>query len=173
MKGLGFDVERPTHAGGTLMSDDKIVDRSTTKTYDLVSSSSEQGAWMIGDTGTYWYDGQTQLSPRGTPPPAGGGQTSPGGQTGTGDSTPPGRRPPVGAPPPHGGNPNNRPSEGPAVPRNTPAGSTQSAAMYAAAYAAQSRYRQRGSGQGRQTTIGAGFGAGTPRTSPVTILGSR
>lgn len=63
-KGLGFQVERPTHAGGSLLSDDKVVDSETGLVYDVILGvDGASPTWTIGNTGTYWFDGQSSATP--------------------------------------------------------------------------------------------------------------
>lgn len=147
LQNLGFQVERPTHAGGTLQSDDKIVNSQTGEVFDLISDvgGPSQG-WTFGASG-YWVNGK----PSDTAPGAAANPTPTG---------------PRGAPPPHNGNPNNAPVVGQAIPR----GSTSSNA-FASARSAQSRIRQQARGTGRSSTILAGFGNNPPRTLPATVLG--
>lgn len=156
LQNLGFKVERPTHAGGTLASDDKIVNSATSEVFDLISDvgGPSQG-WTYGTAG-YWVNG----APSDTP---GGGTVLGGNPNPTG---------PRGASPPHNGNPNNAPVTGYAVPRGTPPGSYDAATSYGAAFRAQSRMRGQARTAGRQSGIFAGFQPGRPLIHPATLLGS-
>jgi hypothetical protein len=153
LKGQGYQVERPTHAGGRLPSDDKIVDSTTGRVYDLFINSDRlanggTAAWTLGNSG-YWVNGKPSSSPPGTAP----GTTPPAG-------TPPGGA--VGRTPTPGGTT----TGDVAVPRGT-----IGLPPFPAAYEAARRQRLRGGVGGRGGTILGGFAAGTPRTRPATVIG--
>lgn len=180
----GFQVARTTHAGNTKASADALVD-SSGRVYDLVfNSDNAPGAgapkWVLNDAGTY-DPGRKVVGPDGTfigfsdwtaqlgvtPKPSGGGPTG-GNATALG-----GGRPNMNLPGGYRKGP--RPYR-PPKPTNTgtptPSGpnTTSDADMYAAAYSAQNRTRQKNRG-GRQATILGGFGGGRPATRPATLLG--
>lgn len=187
---LGFKVERPTHAGGTLLSDDKVVDSATGKVYDLVFGvDGPNPTWGVNDTGEFWWDGKPQG--RNAPPPGyagssstttGGTQNVPGshgrgsrpgaddpsnpdGGTGTG-----GRRGQDGPPPLPPGY-DGLPAGGSVKPGKTTTGSTPGSDA-AAAYAAARRQRSKASAGGRRSTILGGFRAAAPVTRMATLLGA-
>lgn len=58
LQSQGYSVSRPTHAGGTQISDDKIVDNASTRVLDL---STDTG-WMLGQD-DYWVDGKGSATP--------------------------------------------------------------------------------------------------------------
>lgn len=180
---LGFKVERPTHAGGTLPSDDKVVDSSTGKVYDLVFGvDGPNPTWGVNDTGEFWWDGKPQG--RNAPPPgyaapstttAGGTQNVPGSH---GKGSRPGADDPNNGP--AGGNrgqdgvpPDVLPAGGNVKPGSSSSttGSTPGADA-AAAYAAARRQRSKASAGGRRSTILGGFHTPAPTTRMATLLGS-
>ena len=139
----GYQVERPTHAGGRLPSDDKIVDQRTGRVYDVivdVHADTGAGRWGLGTSRDwpYWVNGRPS-------------RTAPGAPAG-----PPGT-PAAGAVPPPAGEQ--------AVPRGT-----FGPPPYPAAYEAARRQRLQAGVGGRRSTILGGFTPGTPRTRP-TLLG--
>lgn len=150
LENLGFQVERPTRSGGQL-SGDKLVNSRTGELYDLIGSSTDpsQAHWTTNISplaGEYWWEGQRQVTPR----PGSGLEA-------TAASGDPLKRTGVEATDPLGG---------------LGALGALTGSSYAAAYAARARQRRlAASAGGRQSTIGAGFGAGRPRTAPRTLGG--
>lgn len=62
---LGFRVTRPTRAGGTLQSDDKVVDLDSTQVYDVIGNVDQEtgaGAWSFSRNG-FWVDGKPSSTP--------------------------------------------------------------------------------------------------------------
>lgn len=74
LKAKGYNVEQPTHAGGSKISQDKIV-LPGGQVIDLIKDVGGVGAgWMWGEDG-YWVDGKPSQTPGYYTPPApqGGG----------------------------------------------------------------------------------------------------
>lgn len=83
LQSQGIPIERPTHAGGTLMSDDKIV-LPGGQVIDVISNQGGPGAsWGWGDSG-YWVNGKPASDPYGSPPKSDGGNFQTGTFTGGG-----------------------------------------------------------------------------------------
>lgn len=153
----GYNVAFATHGvNGSLRSDDAIVTNDG-RVLDLVIDVGPNGKWALNGKGTYEANrpvmtsaGQSQLFSDWSKATGGTGTTNTAGT-------------------PHGNNPNGAPKTGEAVPRG-PAGYA-STNPYAAARFASNRVRQQSSGQGRKSTILAGFAGGNPTTKAATVLG--
>lgn len=158
LQGLGFQVERPTHAGGTLQSDDKIVNSQTGEVFDLIYNvGGADQRWTFGSSG-YWYDGKPQDRPRAAPAPPDKDNPDPRQPDSPPDTGPTG-------PPPNGP---------PGGSSSTPTyRAPDTVNPYAAARNAQSRIRAQARFTGRSSTILGGFNAGTPNTRLATVLGGR
>lgn len=172
LKNLGFNATRPTHAAGTLLSDDKIVDDATGSVYDVIGNvdAAGNGKWTWGQNG-YWVDGKPSATP-----PAGaqlGTVLSDKGPIDQSTFRSSGRAPQQHNPPrAPGSNGRNGGLGGGTKSGGTVLGSPvdpNSNPYSAAAHAAQ-RMRQKQTG-GRSSTILGGFAKGTPQTRPSVLGG--
>lgn len=146
----GVKLERPTHAGGTQLSNDKVVlvgeDGKAHPLFDIISNEGAPGSnWQWIEDG-YWFNGKPASGPNGEAPESDGGPYA--------------RKQPPGSP-----------SKGVAMARSKLSDFSMDGSYGAAAAAAQMQ-RRSSSMLGRHTNIYGGWAPGRPQTA-VTVLGGR